>query len=124
MNKKLQSELDQKFQILDRTTNNKSKNIMIILLIFIATLTFLSSLNYDIKKNNGDSLNAKSHIQKKQKDRIIKAHRENSQEFLKTAKTALRKLERFNLSDWDPVKYQELNQLLKKDTKLEEVLMI
>ena len=118
MNKKLQSELDQKFQILDRTTNNKSKNIIIILLIFIATLTFLSTLNYDIKENNGDSLNEKSHIQKKQKDEIIKAHRENSQEFLKTAKTGLRKLERFNLNDWDPVKYQELNQLLKNGESL------
>ena len=54
-----------------------------------------------------------NNFQKKQKNRIIKAHRENSQEFLKTAKTGLRKLERFNLNDWDPVKYQELNQLLK-----------
>ena len=117
MNKKLQSELDQKFQILDRS-NNKSKNIIIIVLVFIATLAFLSNLNYDNKKNNGDSSNAKSQIQEKHKDRTIKAHRENSQEFLKTAKTALRNLVGLNLKDWDPVKFQELNELLKNGESL------
>ncbi len=116
MNNKSESELDQKFQILDsKTENNKSKIITMVVLISIATLIFLSNLYYDSKtnKNNDYSANTHPQVHTKQKDKIIKAQREGSQEFLKTAKTALQELDRFNLKDWNPIKNQELKESFK-----------
>ena len=52
-------------------------------------------------------------VQKNHKEKIVKTQRENSQHFLKTAKTALKELESFNLKDWDPIKHQELHSLFK-----------
>ena len=91
MNKKTQSALNTKFQILDATTNNGSKKFIVVMLVSIATLTFLFSFNHD-NKNNSDSSNTNPVILIEHKHKIIKAQREESQGFLKTAKTALRKL--------------------------------
>ena len=86
-----------------------------VVLISIATLIFLSNLYYDSKtnKNNDYSANTHPQVHTKQKDKIIKAQREDSQEFLKTAKTALQELDRFNLKDWNPIKNQELKESFK-----------
>ena len=111
MNKETQSALNTKFQILDATTNNKSKKFIVVMLVSIATLTFLFSFNHN--KNNSDSSNTNPVILIEHKHKIIKAQREESQGFLKTAKTALRKLDGYNLKDWDPIKNQELNELFK-----------
>ena len=112
MNKETQSALNTKFQILDATTNNRSKKFIVVMLVSIATLTFLFSFNHD-NKNNSDSPNTNPVILIEHKNKIIKAQREESQGFLKTAKTALRKLDGYNLKDWDPIKNQKLNELFE-----------
>ena len=112
MNKETQSGLNTKFKILDATTDNRKKKFIVVVLVSIATLTFLFSLNHD-SKNDRDSSNANPSIHIEHKNKIIKAQREESQGFLKTAKNALRKLDGYNLKDWDPIKNQELNELFE-----------
>ena len=47
------------------------------------------------------------------KKRSLRLNEKIRKHFLKTAKTALKELESFNLKDWDPIKHQELHSLFK-----------
>ena len=116
MNKKLQSELGQEFSILESPTgNNKLKIITAVGLTLFAAIIFFSNIDYEGKgkKNASESKSTDIQVQKNHKEKIVKTQRENSQHFLKTAKTALKELESFNLKDWDPIKHQELHSLFK-----------
>lgn len=116
MNKRLQSELGQKFRILESPTgNNKLKVITAVGLVSFTAVIFFSNIDHERKgkKNASESQNTNIQVQKNHKEMIVKTQREDSQQFLKTAKTGLKELERFNLKDWDPVKHQELDSLFK-----------
>ena len=116
MNKKLKSELSQKFRILDsRGENNKLKIITVGGLTSLIAIISLSNIGYESKENKiaNEVQNISPQVQKNHKENIIETQRENSQQFLKTAKAALKELERFNLKDWNPVKRQELDDLIK-----------
>ena len=116
MNKKLQSEMGQKFRILESPTgNNKLKIITAAGLTSFAAIIFFSNIDYksEGKKKASESQHTNIQVQENHKEKIVKTQRTNSQHFLKKAKTALKELERFNLKDWDPVKHQELDSLFK-----------